>query len=261
MNKITLLFLTLILLGCSYPAKITFINNYEFPIKIQFGNSFAYQYRLPIDSLASDSLTLDTIFILDPDTFKNEIKKNEVKTLYSNIQATHTNDKYALKYAHILDINGNKIETIRYSAGLIYTSDSIQLPFIENNFRDDKAYQSYEKLVEQDSLFLKYIEIQDLYAHHKHKEVVHQVNQLEFDRNTFGNLKVRKFYKNLMDGIYDEHFLGFYTLGILSANRLNNSELINKYWQRIKTEYPIRAEGLSRFDLELANIIKKTTNR
>ena len=198
MNKITLLFLTLILLGCSYPTKITFINNYEFPIKIQFGNSFAYQYRLPIDSLASDSLTLDTIFILDLDTFKNEIKKNEVKTLYSNIQATHTNDKYALKYAHILDINGNKIETIRYSAGLIYTSDSIQLPFIENNFRDDKAYQSYEKLVEQDSLFLKYIEIQDLYAHNKHKEVVHQVNLLEFDRNTFGNLKVRKFYKNLM---------------------------------------------------------------
>ena len=261
MNKITLLFLTLILLGCSYPTKITFINNYEFPIKIQFGNSFAYQYRLPIDSLASDSLTLDTIFILDLDTFKNKIKKNEVKTLCSNIQATHTSDKYALKYAHILDINGNKIETIRYSAGLIYTSDSIQLPFIENNFRDDKAYQSYEKLVEQDSLFLKYIEIQDLYAHNKHKEVVYQVNQLEFDRNTFGNLKVRKFYKNLMDGIYDEHFLGFYTLGILSANRLNNSELINKYWQRIKTEYPIRAEGLSRFDLELANIIKKTTNR
>ncbi len=261
MNKITLLFLTLLLLGCSYPTKITFINNYEFPIKIQFGNTFAYQYRTPLDGLVSDSLTTDSIFILDLDTVKNEIKSDGVKTIHSNIQATHTNEKYALKYAHILDMDGNKIETIRYSAGLIYTSDSIQLPFIENNFRDDKAYQSYEKLVEQDSLFLKYIEIQDLYAHNKHEEVVHQVNRLEFDRNTFGNLKIKKFYKTLMDGIYDEHFLGFYTLGILSANRLNNSELINKYWQRIKTEYPIRAEGLSRFDLELANIIKKTTNR
>ena len=261
MNKIALLFLTLLLLGCSYSAKITFINNYKFPIKIQFGNSFAYQYRLPVDGLASDSLTADSIFILDLDTVKNEIKNDEVKTLYLNIQATHTNDKYALKYAQILDIDGNKIETIRYSAGLIYTSDSIQLPFIENNFRDDKAYKSYKKLVEQDSLFLKYIEIQDLYAHNQHEEVVHQVNQLKFDRNTFGNSKVRKFYKTLMDGIYDEHFIGFYTLGILSANRLSNTELINKYWQLIKTEYPIRADGLSRFDLELANIIKKTTNR
>ena len=76
------------------------MNNYEFPIKIQFGNGFAYQYRLPLKGLTSDSLTEDSIFILNLNTVKIEIK-NAITNIKQN--------KFQHYYIHIkqTDIPGH----------------------------------------------------------------------------------------------------------------------------------------------------------
>lgn len=230
-------------------------NNKDDEIETQIHDSI---FNSTFINIAKRTSRFDTLFTTGFDFWKTNyiINPNEIKTVTLTQNKNISPQQLRIENIKVFDNEGNVIESIYCSPGLIIHSEFLSLPFSQNSFREDKAYQSYMKFVDDDKQCLKYIEIQELYNKKNYMKALSEINAYEFDKIPLTHSDLAK-HESLIQEIYHEQNIGLYTLGLLCSYKLNEIDQVRFYWNKMLQNYSFRAYSLLVFDNEINGLLRK----